>query len=282
TAQNTLSTATPTERFYYDASGRLVASTNARGFLTRFVNLEGTGYEGGEALIKEMIDVGGNSVYTEYDVHGEARRITDQIGRITTQEFDVFGNMVMQNRAGFLQDSFVYDEFGRQLQRSYTFNAAPRYVRDTYDIEGRVIRNVTAGGDTKLYTYEWDGTSETTGLATVFGAWKKTTTAVGTTGGTGTSGARQLIELTDQFGRRINSTNYGNLQSGFEYDRSGRMTRRIGWNNDDKAIHYTYFNTGNLESIRTNVAQHPDTVYGDDFELPETVTSYRYDSRSNI
>ena len=86
----------PSEDFYYDVSGRLVAQRDANGAyatggveannggtskvantgnLNRLELLAGTGYGGSEALITKQIAADGGITRTSFDVHGDARKV---------------------------------------------------------------------------------------------------------------------------------------------------------------------------------------------------------------
>ncbi|NWP47681.1 hypothetical protein GY986_24850, partial [Escherichia coli] len=75
----------PTEYYYYDLSGRLIGSRDANSNLSTRTFLAGTGYGTGAALIATSFAADGGKIANAYDIHGDVRRVTDQIGRVTTQ-----------------------------------------------------------------------------------------------------------------------------------------------------------------------------------------------------
>ena len=119
----------PTEYYYYDVSGRLVASEDANGNLTRQTLLAGTGYNGSAALIQQTIAADGGRVTTGYDIHGNAREITSQLGHTgsgvvnealgytTYQNFDRLGRVQQIQHVSGLVDSFAYDGLGQQIEK---------------------------------------------------------------------------------------------------------------------------------------------------------------------
>src|SRR5262249_24554994 len=106
----------PTEYKYYDKSGRLVASKDANGNLTRLTLLAGTGYDGAQALVTQVTTAYNCTVATAYDIQGDARKITDQSGRVTTQSFDSDGRLIEVDHAGGLNDYYQCDVLGQRIK----------------------------------------------------------------------------------------------------------------------------------------------------------------------
>ncbi len=141
----------PSEDFYYDASGRLVAmrdsngtyatggtGTNGKskdantGNLTRLTLLAGTGYGGSEALVVRQTTADGGVSETAYDILGNARNTrvllsgdgstpASDVWRTTEQTFDKLGRIVSATRPGtsagtYFYDSYAYDELGQLVE----------------------------------------------------------------------------------------------------------------------------------------------------------------------
>lgn len=119
----TVSNVRPTEQYYYDASGRLVATRDANNNLTRLTLLAGTGYGGSEALVTVQTAADGGVRQTKYDIHGDARELVGELGHRMLQTFDMKGRMTirqeLRNDANANDDFYAYyayDGLGQQLK----------------------------------------------------------------------------------------------------------------------------------------------------------------------
>ena len=239
TGENGATTAQrPTEFYYYDRSGRLVASRDANGNLTRQTLLAGTGYGGTEALVTQTIHADGGIVNTAYDIHGNARRVTDQLNRQTTQTFDRMGRLTNIGHAGGLSETFAYDGLGQQMQRWNSQLGASVKETTLYDRQGRIQTHIAMGGDTTSYAYSWSSSYATTGAGT-FGGWQTVTTYANT---------KTLTVQEDQFGRTIYKNDLGSNVSTFSYNAAGNLTGQAitPASGTGLTLGYTYFNTGKL------------------------------------
>jgi YD repeat-containing protein len=136
----------PSEDYYYDAAGRLVATRDANGSyaaggtsttgtskaantgnLTRMTLLAGTGYRGSGALVTAETHADGGVKQTRYDIHGDARTLIDELGQQTTQVFDAMGRVTSISRPGGLIESFGYDGLGQRIQAWNNLYQTPIY-----------------------------------------------------------------------------------------------------------------------------------------------------------
>lgn len=222
----------PIEYRYYDLSGRLAASQDANGNLTKLTLLEGTGFGGTEALVKTTTTADGAVKTNRYSIHADIIVTTDQIGRQTWKEYDNMGRLVQTHSPGGLTDNFYYDGLGQIITRFNYFLGSGAAETTTYDAQGRIVTQVAAGGDTTTYTYTWSNSLVTTGLGT-FGGWTQVTTY---------ANSRTLTEQSDQFGRAISRTDLGGHTSASTYDKAGRLVLQDGGVN----LNHSYFNTNRL------------------------------------
>ena len=211
----------PTEHKYYDVSGRLVASRDANGNLTKLTLLAGTGYNGSEALVTQTQTADNETIVTAYDIHGNARKITDQLARITTQTFDELGRLTQTSRPGGLVETYEYDGLGQRIKRYNNQLTSSVAELTYYDHQGRLAQHVAMGGDTTTYSYTWSSCIATTGMAT-FGGWTQVTTY---------ANSKTLTEKTDQFGRNAEKTDLGSHTMSFTYDKAGQAgpTAAMAW-----------------------------------------------------
>ncbi|WP_135212625.1 HNH endonuclease [Vitreimonas flagellata] len=267
----TATTFRPEEHRYYDASGRLVASRDGNGNLTRMVLLAGTGYGGSGALASETIYADGGVIRVKYDIHGDARRIEDQLYNASTstvlnatkQDYDKLGRLIKLDQSGILIEHYRYDGLGQRTKRWNTLlnptnneNAAGLVETFAYDHQGRLTQHVAMGGDTTSYAYAWNGAHVTAGMGS-FGGWTETTTY---------ANSKTIIEKTDVFGRTIQKTDMGARVSDSSYDKAGRLVQRTG----GEALNLTYYNTGRLQSQFTMTG----TVVSMNWTRRETLFGY--------
>ncbi|WP_371397596.1 polymorphic toxin-type HINT domain-containing protein [Fretibacter rubidus] len=239
----------PTEYYYYDISGRLVASKDANGNLTKQTLLAGTGYNGTQALITKTTAADGSTVTTGYDIQGNARKITDQLGRVTTNTFDKMGNLTQINHASGLIDYFSYDGLGQQYKQwnnvavtnSYfdkitgtTIPGGPDFASTDYDAQGRIVVQRAIGGDITATSYSFSGT----GVLAGNGGWLQTTTI---------ANGKQSKVYKDVFNKAIQSHDLENRQVNYTYDKGGRLAQVSGAGADTQ--NYVYLNTGKLETL---------------------------------
>jgi YD repeat-containing protein len=240
TETGSTSSVRPTEHRYYDVSGRLVASRDANSNLTRLSLLSGSGYGASQALVTSVTTADSAVVETGYDVHGDARLITDQIGRETSQLFDKLGRLLDVEHESGLVEYHRYDALGQKVRRWNNQLGWSNSEILAYDRQGRLVSHTAMGGDVTTFAYEWRSDIATAGLGD-FDGWRKTTTY---------ANSKTMIEDTDQFGREVSKTDLGTNVSASTYDYAGRIVERTG----GEAINYAYFNTGRLASIETDVA----------------------------
>ena len=262
----------PTEHYYYDQSGRLVASRDANGNLTRQTLLAGTGYNGTQALVTKVENVLSNgAVYatatTAYDIQGNARKTTDQIGRVTTNSFDKMGRLTQTNHANGLVNYHSYDGLGQQIKAWNSVYGSTNANQTDYDAQGRVISQRAIGGDVTTYAYSWN-TSSGNGLST-YGGWQETTTL---------ANGRSQSSYKDVFGRVTKTTNLSNQYTNYTYDKGGRLTQVSGTGADTQ--NYYYLNTGNVDrQVITGSNYDYSHFSANSFSL---TTTYGYDKVGNL
>lgn len=284
----------PSEDYYYDISGRLVATRDANGSyaaggtsaagtskaantgnLTRLSLLTGSGYGGSRALIASETHADGGVKQTGYDIHGDARKLTDEINRVTTQTFDGMGRVTQVDHAGGLVNSYAYDGLGQLLKHwnnqlqvpvygpteqiwvedynqygyygghweDYTpiIGYTPDVETTDYDTMGRVVSQRTFGGDVTSYTYSWDASISTTGLGT-FGGWTQVTTF---------ANSKTATEKTDAHGRLTWKSDLGAHVTTYTYDVAGRQ---ISSATGGMLNSFTYFNTGQIATMASGTS----------------------------
>ena len=254
----------PTEWRYYDKAGRLVASRDANGNLTKLTLLAGTGYGGSQALVTQQVNADTGVQITEYDVYGNARTLKDPMWlssaptlHKTVQAFDRLGRLVQVDRAGGLSDYYRYDELGQRIKHWNSQLGETKAERIDYDGQGRITRliamggdaiggqDASTGGDITQYSYAWDASLVTTGLsAAAFGGWTKTTTY---------ANGKTLVEKSDVFDHLVQKVDLGAHTTNITYDRGARVTQRAATHVVSGStvalghpLSMSYYNTGRL------------------------------------
>ncbi|MCB5426409.1 LysM peptidoglycan-binding domain-containing protein [Altererythrobacter sp. CC-YST694] len=256
----------PAQDFYYDQSGRLVATRDANGTygtngtgtngatkaantgnLNRLTLLAGTGYGGGNALATVETHADGGTVTTAYDIYGNARKITQSVGDgtsvITQQGFDKLGRLTQVTNPGGLVDYYAYDVLGQRIAHWNNYLASTNKELTGYDVQGRITYQRAwggASGDETTISYAWSGTLVTPGLATgstTFGGWVQTTTY---------ENGKTLVEKNDLFGRLTEKTDLGGNTTVYTYDLAGRLVSALtgAYGNT-----YIYYNTGQYKQV---------------------------------
>jgi YD repeat-containing protein len=264
----------PTERLYYDLSGRLVGTedansvqVNANRVATRQL-LAGTGYGGSEALVAREWHLDNGTVTQGFDVFGDLRRRTDQLNRITYLHYDKLSHLTQLTHPGGLAEYYSYDILGQQTGHwNGVVGYSGREITE-YDALGRITRQVAFGGDVTTISRSWMSSLQASGLAGVAspvpGGWQVTTSY---------ANGKSLVESTDAFGHVVSRTDLGNHTTSFGYDRAGRMITRTS---GGETINYDYLNIGVVGQVvigvDTSASQTPFT---------QDRTSFTYDKNGN-
>lgn len=286
----------PSEDYFYDKSGRLVATRSARGIyaaggtaangtskdigtgdLTTYALLAGSGYGGTQALVTVETHADGGTVTTEYDIHGDAKNMTDEVGLVTTYVHDRLGRLTQVTGPAGLTDVYKYDVLGRRYEHYNDFFGANNKDITEYDIQGRVIGQRAFGGDVTTTDYDWSNGIANAGIGIASGGWIETTTF---------ENGKTLVEHKDLFDRTIERTDLGGNVTDFTYDEAGRLVSSYTGNAQSSASNsYTYYNTGLVESATTTTSyQYYVNPFGGGLQIDiveETSADYTYDKAGN-
>lgn len=261
----------PAQDYYYDASGRLVATRDANGTyaetgtsaanatakaantgnLTRLTLLAGTGYNGSEALVTAQTHADNGVIITRYDIHGDARRIYNELNTVysasgpatvkagavfTANSYDRLGRLTEAAHAGGLIDYYDYDSVGQRIKHWTNAPELTGEVEETdYDVQGRVTRTRAFGGDVTTTSYAWDANVEAI-AGTVTGGWSEVTTM---------ANSRTLTEKSDLFGRTTWKEDLGDHVTTYAYDVAGRQTSSMM---GGATSTFSWYNSGLLAS----------------------------------
>jgi YD repeat-containing protein len=253
-------TVRPTEDYYYDASGRLVATRDANGSYTGEVKnantgnltiltlLTGTGYGGGQAQVSKETRADGSVWETLYDIHGDARATIDGNNSVKkalgqafvtqTRAYDRMGRMVVAANGAGLVDYYAYDLLGQQIKHWNNYLGAYDVETTDYDIQGRVISQRGFGGDVTTISYAWENVQTNIGgTLTTLGGWLQTTWM---------ANGLYSHERTDLFGRVTWKRDLGGYTTDYGYDVAGRMA----WSSSNgMQVSFAWFNSGLQASV---------------------------------
>jgi len=286
----------PSEDFYYDRSGRLVAKLDANGTyaaggteaagtskapntgnLTRLTLLAGTGYDGGQALVTQEIHADDGIKTSRYDIHGDVRVVLDEISRQSTQSFDAMGRVTQVTHASGLVDNYSYDGLGQLIVHWNNVLGSGNKETTDYDVQGRVVSARAYGGDETTTSYVWDAVIGASGMGITPGGWVITTSTVADRA-SGSDTIFAIVEKTDLFDRTIDRVDAGGQDFDYGFDLVGRLLSEESKTYQGYALRhkaYTYLNTGRIETIGSGDV----AVANTDWERNRT--TYAYDVMGN-
>ena len=236
----------PTESYFYDLAGRLVALQDANGNLTTRTLLANRGYSGTEAKVLKEFRPDGSAQETRYDVFGDARQSIDGLGQTTNMTYDKMGHLTQVTKPSGLAENYVYDKLGQRIGHWNSFFGNAVVETTEYDIQGRVSSTVDFAGHRTNFGYEWNSSLDTSGLEK-FGGWILTTSYV--------DAAKSMTESTNSFGHAIGKTDLGGITTNFSYDKAGRLTAQTSTASPlAQNLTYQWYNTGKIKQIKDNAA----------------------------
>ena len=258
TGENGVTTrARPTTRYYYDRTGKAVATRDANNNLTSQTWNEGLS----EAAVATEFRPDAGKVVNAHDVFGNLRTRTDAVLRQTRYTYDLLDQLTRVDRplraagehlAGQAAwDTYEYDSVGNRIATSNNLGRTRTY----FDSEGRVTRYSTIEGRDTTYTYTYSNTILGAGGKQV-GGWQKVTSLFG---------VRSATEKEDVFGRMTWRQDYGGHTFNYTYDHAGWLTAQTS--STGQNLSYEYYANGYLKR------QH-DNVY-------KLETKYAYDNNGN-
>ncbi|WP_422360213.1 FG-GAP-like repeat-containing protein [Reichenbachiella sp.] len=136
-----------------DAFDQLVTSTNHEGKALTYAY-----YSSG--LLHTATDSKGNTTTLEYDLLGNKTKVIDpDLGVITYDSYDAFGQLLKQTDAEGAVTEFTYDNLGRPLTRTITKAGVVESTNWVYDTQwkGALTSVVQSNGITKSYVYDSNG-----------------------------------------------------------------------------------------------------------------------------
>jgi YD repeat-containing protein len=233
------------ESYGWDAAGNLTLHTNANGHVTRFT------YDS-RGLLTNAVDAAGRPVSSAYTPEGRLHTVTDALGRTTifrwttsgeldsvtyrdgtvsTNEYDVLGNLAASSDPRALRVAFERDAMGRTIRR----HTPVWEERFHYDAAGSVTARVDAASITTRTAYDWldRATSQLDGLG------------------------REWHAAYDPLDRVTSSTDPRNRVNQGAYDSLGRLTASVRPSGATQRFGYDVF--GNRTSF-TNAQGHVYTM----------------------
>ena len=224
----------PTEHYSYDLNGQQVGKRDANGNQST-VQINAAGqtvaeWHPGAAAGSQAV------VRKTYDVFGNLRSVTDEIGRETDNSYDANNRLIRVDRpinadGSRAFDTYEYDILGERIAHANALNFRDRTY---YDAMGRVTRYVSAEGATVNYGYTYDNTIGSAGGINT-GGWVDTTTDA--------NGRVQTLK-NDVFGRTMWKQDLGGHQFTYAYNWSGLIATQTGTSGQN--ITYSYYDNGYL------------------------------------
>ncbi|HEY4079574.1 MAG TPA: LysM peptidoglycan-binding domain-containing protein [Burkholderiaceae bacterium] len=239
----------PITKYGYDLAGRMTVSQDANGNVSRQ-----TYVGGGEQVGTQW--AGDNSKRTsEYDIFGDARRLTNELGSIIEQDFDGLDDLVTVRRLNITRaQNFTNGEFtgakavGSTLTETYAYDSQRQRISHTdalnrtdktfYDVIGRITQTRSAAGFSTLYNYQAiaAGASSDAILGVGggnLGGYKLTTT---------TADHGVLVDKVDYFGHTTSHTDLGGTVYSYNYNAAGQLSSQTSTAGQN--IVYSYLQNG--------------------------------------
>ena len=233
-------TVTPTEHYSYDLNGQLVGKRDANGNQSTLV-LDALG----QVTAEWHPGASGGSVAINkaYDIFGNLRKVTDEIGRVTNNEYDKNNRLTRVDRPANSDgsrafDLYQYDELGQRIAHQ---NALGFRERTYYDSMGRVVRYISAEGREVKYGFTYDNTIASAGGVNTGGWISTTTSAISDTE------LRVQTLKNDVFGRLMWKQDLGGHEFTYSYNWSGLIATQIGTSGQN--ITYSYYGNGYLRKV---------------------------------
>ncbi|WP_196491728.1 LysM peptidoglycan-binding domain-containing protein [Burkholderia territorii] len=231
----------PETQFYYDLTGNLVGLKDANGNLTT----QKWNYGTAKPAIAQTWDALGFSKTMQYDAFGNLRTSFDELGRRTDYLYDAKNRLIEIDRPVLSNgqrsiDRYEYDALDQRIAHT---DALGGRERTYYDVDGRIVRTVSAAGREVKYDYKWAASMGSVGTSTSSGWIRTTTNANGTT----------MIDETDVFGRLMKHTDLGGHVFQYAYNWAGLVTKQTGTSGQN--VDYTYYSNGLVRSIVDNATK---------------------------
>jgi len=231
----------PETRFYYDLTGNLVGLKDANGNLTT----QQWNYGAAKPLTARSWDALGFSKAMQYDVFGNLRTSIDELGRRTDYRYDKMNRLIEVDRPTQSDgqrsiDRYEYDRFDRRIAHT---DALGNRESTFYDVEGRIVKTISAAGREVKYDYKWATSMGSAGTVTA-GGWIRTTT---------NANGMTTVDENDQFGRLMKHTDLGGHVFQYTYNWAGLLTKQSGSSGQD--VDYTYYSNGLVRSIKDNATK---------------------------
>ena len=262
----------------YDASGRLISTTDAKGNKVLITHDPGASrdivhnrlgyqlivdYDATGRVLAETDALGGVTAFT-YDARDNRLTETDPLGRVATKTYDAQNNVLTRKDFNGNTTTYTYNARGQVLT---TADPEGRLTTNVYDANGNLTQTTDPEGGTVRYTYNAAGNLATSvdqlGLVTTYtydGAGNKTsrTDPLG----------RTTTYTYDANHREISSTDPTGKQERTEYDALGRVAAKVDKLGNRSTVTYGLVANGQRIASRTG---------------PEgRVTAFEYDVAGNL
>ena len=234
-------------RFTYDRAGQLTSTTYAAG--TADEATASTAYDAAGRKISETSARGGVTLYA-YDTADRMVSMTDPVGNVTQYGYDAAGRRTSMTDAKNRVTSYTYDARGRQLTEIY---ADGRTTSKTYDGMGSVLTQTDEDG--KVTAFGYDVASQLTRVTNALG--QVTQYGYDAAGNKiSQTDARNSITTYqwDALNRRTRRTlPLGQFET-YGYDAVGNQTSRTDFNGKTTAFLY--------DSLNRQLRRTPDASFG--------------------
>ncbi|HYH09201.1 MAG TPA: DUF6531 domain-containing protein, partial [Thermoanaerobaculia bacterium] len=229
--------------------GRLAASRNAAGHIT---------------------------AYEDYDRHGNARRVTDPNGVVTTMVYDALGRLTSSTLEGISGCDTVADPLcGTPLTTSRVFNGATALSSETRPRGGITMYDYDALRRVASISRSTTGTDMTERIAYTYdpATGHKSAEIISARTGTVWTEKTRTSYAYDTLAQLRQVTHAGNASTEYTYDAEGRIATARDENHTSPNTFYTYDAAGRLSQVRQALNGTPNGF---------VTTHYIYDAHGNL
>jgi RHS repeat-associated protein len=262
----------------YDASGRLISTTDARGNKITFDHNPGASqeivrnrlgyqlvidYDATGRVLAQTNALGGVTRFT-YDSQDNPLTETDSLGRVSSKTYDARNNVLTRKDFNGNTTTYTYNALGQQLTST---DPEGRLTTNVYDANGNLTQSSDAEGGTARFTYNAAGN-----LATSIDQLGLVTTYTYDGSGNKTSQTDPLGRTTtytyDANNREVSNTDPTGKQVRTDYDVLGRVTSMLDKLGNRSSV--TYSLVANGQRIASRI------------EPANRVTAFEYDVAGNL
>ncbi len=232
-----------TTTYEYNSQNQLIKTIDAQGNMTTFAygGSSCPSCGGGTDKLTTLTDANLNLTSYSYDQLGRLIKETGPLGNITSNTYNVKGNLISKTDANGNTVTYSYDGNGRLLKKSYPDGTEESFSYDakgniltasnknisytfTYDLVGRMLSSTDSNGRTIIYAYDINGNKIQTTYPDNSAISYNYDNTTGRLANITDSDGGTYRYTYDTLGRRTKLTYPSGASANYVYDTAGRLT----------------------------------------------------------